>query len=217
MTAAVGKLVKVVWGGKFYTDEWACSVHMAAIDAGSPVNFNVDDLKPALLDWFTRVNSYTSSKATLEFVKANEVDKVTGRYVDGSNPRTALFPPGVVGSSSAGAQPSQLSTCITMHTDLVRGRASHGRFYPPGGFPGLGVDGRMPANFVKDMADSAQELLSELNAVTGFAGAWRVVVWSQIGQTAQTAERVSVGRVVDTQRRRRSSLDEDPQFATANI
>jgi len=75
---------------------------------------------------------------------------------------------------------------------------------------------------VQRMADSNQELLSELNAVARGAFpagplAPLACVFSAVGNLAFNVERVSVGKVADTQRRRRSSIPEDRIFALAAV
>lgn len=191
----------------------------AGIIAEPALLTSADGFKAPLSDWFIRAASFIQLGAKLEYVKFNLIDKATGHYTNQGETIESLFSPLVV--HDGGVQiPNQLTQAITLHSDVSRGRGSKGRFYPPssfmstGGTTNIGADGRISAANAKATADSAQELISELNAA---ASSFNAVVWSQLAQQARAVEKVSVGRVVDTQRRRRSSLDEDRQFATADV
>jgi hypothetical protein len=219
MTVMTGALYKVVWGGKLnQTDEWACSIHMAS-DVPNPGTDITESLQPPIHDWFSRADTLIQAGANLEFVKCNEVNRADGKY-SLQVTHQSFWNPIISGpGDSARRVPGQLTQVISLHTAISRGRGAHGRFFPPTAYS-IGLSnklddtGRVEAGIAKLMADSAQELLSELAA----AATPRIpVVWSQAGQVAQSVIRVSCGRVIDTQRRRRSSLDEDRQFATAEV
>ena len=77
-----------------------------------------------------------------------------------------------------------------------------------------GIDGRISAARALDYAKGVSALLAGINDVYLTEGVSAVAgVASKQGSGAfQTVVQVSVGRVVDTIRSRRSKLDEDPQF-----
>lgn len=221
MAPLTGSIAKLAFGGKMAGgDEWSISMIMAATTNDPAMLATADGFKAPLTDWFGREDSHIHPRATLEYVKFNLISRTTGKYTEDGVARNSVFSPVVLAPAGALDVPNQLTSVITTHSVLARGRGSKGRFYPPstcmaGGGPSmLSTDGRLYAANAKDMADSAQELLSEINAVTAV---FTLVVFSRIANQAHPIERVSVGRVVDTQRRRRSSLAEDRQFATANV
>ena len=221
MPVLTGPLAKLVWGGNLTDKEtWACSLHLAGgegefLDDGLLLDSYVLPLK----DWFERSDSNINQIATLDFVKFNEVDKVTGRYSDAGASNTFFVVPPHEGNASTQPGPPQLTAAVTLQTDKVRGRASKGRFYPPIGVQLatttiMGLDGLLTTAKALAMANSAQELLSEINAVSAVMN---VCVWSQIGQEARAVETVSVGRAVDTQIRRRKGMVDSRVAATAAV
>jgi hypothetical protein len=238
MSELPGPLLKLVWGGALYaTEEWACSVHMAGIGSGDFEPTDLTPLKAPLQDWMERITSKISTGATLGYVKLNQIARgPVGKDLPGGkqDPNRAtnqlIFSPVIGGSTVFGRSPGQNTQVITLRTEISRGRGSSGRFYPPTCAGALtdnnvAADGRVIAAVAAGMADSAQELLSEINALWDIAGPWGstgvpksvVSVWSGAAQKAYAVERVACGRVIDTQRRRRSSLAEDPQFAGSNV
>lgn len=221
MPALIGPIAKLAWGGSMAGgDEWSCSVMLAGMSADPTVPENADGFKLPLSDWFLRDSTHIATSTTLDYVKFNLIDKATGRYSNPSESFTSLYtPPFGWPHDAVFAVPNQLTQCVTIHSDLSRGRGSKGRFYPPTNMRGsttnaFGTDGRNSVYATQAMADSAQELLSEINSA---AEGFRVCVWSQAGQGARAVDRVSVGRVIDTQRRRRNSLDEGRLFAAAGV
>lgn len=220
MAVLTGPIFKLVFGGTMPgLDEWSCSMILAGEVANPSLVATAVDYKPAFTAWWGRASSSIAPGATLEYVKFNQINKSDGKYTSSGTSDTALYAPALIGNPTSFKLPNQCTQAVTLHSELSRGRGSKGRFYPPtttfdGTSQTLGTDGRVGAVWSKGEADSAATLLNAINAI---AVNLSVVVWSQIGQAAHGVEKVSVGRVVDTQRRRRSSLDEDRQFATATI
>lgn len=221
MGVLTGELHKIVFGGPLYGSEsWACSLHMMTADAETEEDaLALPLLLPPINDWFLRQGTQMSPGAKLAFIKSNRVDKVTGHYSDATDSNTLFLDP-VINAPLTGHAPPQNTVALSWHTDIIRGRASHGRIFPPtassnvGGTDLVGTDGRVTLPLTLGMADSAQELLAELNNATVNLTA---VVWSQIGQTGRAIETVSCGRVTDTQRRRRRNLLEERVFAAAPV
>lgn len=149
------------------------------------------------------------STATLTMIKFNEID-VNGRYA--STERTVLheFDPGVNGVGGT-TMPPQVALAITLRTAQRRGRASSGRFYIPRLGGTIGSDGRLTAASAIQAAYAATTFLNSLN--TALEGIGRVAVASDIGAGAiNDVTHVEVGRVLDTIRSRRRSLDEERQI-----
>lgn len=201
-------------------DEWSCSLILAGEVASPTLEADAAEFKVPIKAWFDRTASAINSGVTLEYVKFNQINKSDGKYTSTSASDTFILSPVSTSPLAQAARvPNQNTQAITLHSDLARGRGSKGRFYPPttshnGSTMKMDADGRMDLVFTKALADSAEQLLNDINAL---AVNLSVVVWSQVGQSAHGVEKVSCGRVVDTQRRRRNSLEEDRQFATDPI
>lgn len=202
--AVAGHLSKIVWGGTLAGSEsWSCGLHFISPDA-APLDDNL--VAQAVGQWFTRLTSNISSLAKLEWCKVNKIDPTTGLYVDAANPRTVFIDPVVSGGSSPNFP--HLSVCVSTYTAAARGRASKGRFYPPtSGGLSLGTDGKIVEAVALEMSASAAQLITDLNGTnTG-----ECVVFSKIGQSILEISGCRVGRVADTQQRRRRNLTEDYQ------
>lgn len=99
----------------------------------------------------------------------------------------------------------QASIVVSLKTALPRGRGHAGRFYPPPQDIVVSNDGRVQANTRDSLMLPYQTLFNAL--VTAMGG--RLVVASSLASTFQPVNRFAIGRVIDTQRRRRSSLSEE--------
>lgn len=200
-----GKLYRLVWGGRlFETDEWANSVHIHA-----PADLPDDPAAyvPAITAFHQAPSSLTSNAADLEYVKFNEIDPLTGKYASQANSFTHLLPVPVVGGSTNPGWP-QISVSVGLTTVLQRGRGHAGRFYLPMGYSSPDAGGRLTAAAAMSVASNARTMINAFNAVNVDG---KVVVFSKVAQTVTFVTGTRCGRVVDTQRRRRSSLDEEYQ------
>jgi hypothetical protein len=145
-----------------------------------------------------------SAAAKLEWIKYNVIDPVTGRYADPTQSHTFNVVPPTPGLYSPG--PPQLTMAISLLTDQARGRGHAGRVYPPsGGLNALGADGRMAVLDTQNSANAFRTLLMAIQT----AGSTDIVIYSKAAQSFTAVTKTSVGRVLDTQRRRRSSLSEE--------
>lgn len=214
-----GNFLRLVVEGAGYTGErWSWGLSM-----GTPAGLSLSGASPsvpagivAAVRKYHAVAGVVSPSAKLDLIKFNYIG-ADGRYVfESESVREEITPP--VPGNGAGTPPPQLAICCTLRTAKARGRGSRGRFYSP--YPtGAGsvgaVDGRLAANIAKIYADAAATLINDLNAVDvndSPAAGMRVIVASDAGPGAfEPVTAVEVGRVVDTMRSRRSSLDEDYQ------
>lgn len=196
-----GHLHTIQFGGKMaVTEGWSCSLHFLTAGAAFA---SLNPLKAAILAWWRDPNSLINGLATLNFVKANEIVPLTGKYLDtaGSN--------GVVFNDEAPANattrvPPQLTIAHTLRTASQRGLASRGRYFPPTGISTVDVNGQLDSGQCAGLASVAKGLLDSINSLDG----GRVVVFSKKGQSTMVVTSVAVGTVIDTQRRRRKSLKE---------
>ena len=160
----------------------------------------------AVVAFHTSADSGISNAAVLKTIKFNEIG-TNGRYASESATVMEEFETGRAGSRGA-VMPPQVALAITLRTAKRRGRAHAGRFYIPFGGGNLSLEGALyPAEQQKIVA-AVTKFLRDLN--TAAAGIGRLAVASDIGVGAiETITHCEVGRVLDTLRTRRKSIDEN--------
>ena len=193
------------FGGPLYSDIWQCTLHMEG--AGMPTaDAALDDLVQDLSTWMAA--SQSASSAALAWVKFNEIDPISRRYKSATDTYERILTTPVKGTVEGNGMPQQ-TLCVSLLTGAKRGLASRGRFYPPATVLSLGSDGTVSKTGVNLVASAARTLITNLNNWPGtdtpFNG--QVVVLGGNGVTRNITA-VSVGNVMDTQRRRRSKLRE---------
>lgn len=213
--AVVGHLHKIVFGGRLAVSEtWSCSLHFLNPDAGPLVIPGL--MASAISLWLERATSLISNLAYLDYIKANELNPasipstVVGkpasppftRYLSETDVNQYDLAVPDQGLSSAG--PPQISYAVSTTTGFLRGPAHAGRFYPPAGLLPVAADGRLSVAGTQGMAASAAQLITDLNG----SNVGSCVIYSGIGLTTRQITGVRVGRVADTQRRRRRNLVE---------
>jgi hypothetical protein len=198
------------WGGKLPGGEqWSNGLRFygpsASADADAAAM--LANCAAAVSAFHTRAASKISTGAKLSFVKMNGID-VNGHYIsDGTN--EALFAD-IVGGAGAASVANQIALAVTLTTGYSRGPAHKGRIYLP--VPAAFVDatGLVPAADAIAVSGSVDTFIAALNAVNA---AWKVGIFSRkLGAPGHRQVTGNlVGRVLDTQRRRRRSLIEDYQ------
>lgn len=205
--------VYVQWGGKLPGNEqWSCGLRMRR-KTGTAVTADEASLLPgvgaALVAFHGRDTTNLGTGAKLSFVKTNVID-VTGHYADSGGTTQAIYADVPGGGTSAQVFPHQVALAVTLTTGFSRGPAHKGRFYLPLFNSTLEAGGVIPATVAAMVSGSVDTLLTDLNAVNTN---YEVAVFSRkLGAAGN--RRVTgnlVGRVLDTQRRRRRSLAEDYQ------
>lgn len=218
------------FGGSLYGSEiWSCGIRVAR-----PIETGLGDLPETYVDDYVNdirafINTtYFNDQTTLDFVKCNKIGP-DGRYMSS----THTVERQLAGTTGALAQgrgtggsyvPPQSSLAVTLHTAKQRGPGSRGRFYVPAPVAAASVlaDGRLPdpasggslyANFVGHCVTFIRNLNNM--PLVDPDNAPRVVVATPGGRNMPEGDNivvtgVSVGRVVDTQRRRRNALEEAP-------
>lgn len=218
--AIVGHLHKIVFGGRLATTEsWSCSLHFLNPDPGVIV---IPGLLSSAVDlWHKRVTSNISMVSYLDYIKVNELNpnsvpssvplkppsKPFTRYLSETDVNELQIITPALGTKTPG--PPQISYACSTTTGFLRGPAHQGRFYPPVGQLSVGSDGRLDAGTAMGMAVSAAQLITDLNG----SAVGSCVVFSGIGLVAREITGIKVGRVADTQRRRRRALVEEYQQA----
>lgn len=163
----------------------------------------------AVTAFHSNANIGIGTQAVLTTIKFNEID-VNGRYANTGETVLHEFDPGVPGTGTT-SMPPQVALAITLRTAKTRGRAHAGRFYIPRIAGAIGTDGRLSAAQAAQIGTVATTFLNSLN--TALNGIARVAVLSDVGTGAvNDVTHVEVGRVLDTMRSRRRSLDEERQI-----
>lgn len=220
------------FGGKLPGNEdWSCGIRLAgtgvgvteamsdAILAGMDVGaFLETHAAPKVLAYFTDGNLSLSASALLTFAKLNLILR-TGHY-DSLNSHEHVFA-NVNGAGGANNRPpNQVALAVSLTTGFDRGPAHRGRFYLP--LPAGLVDsaGLWPANLAVSAAAATKTFLEALSDVPGIdlpGSPGAVVMSRKAGSPAcRRVTGVEVGRVLDTQRRRRRSLPETYQSNTVD-
>lgn len=162
------------------------------------------------------------SNVKLTGIKLNRINE-TGHYADPVS-REHTYPSPISGGGGAVNVAAQLALAATLRTAVPRGRGSKGRMFLPQ--PAaltqsqLGADGRLTTANATTVANAVRTLIVNINAAYGTMQSGdeqlgRVGVASNAGEGIfREVTQVSVGRVPDTIRSRRSKLIEDAQFST---
>jgi hypothetical protein len=154
---------------------------------------------------FWQTSSLISQGASLELIKLNEIG-TDGRYTQDASVEHEMAPK-LLGTGTSWSPPSQVAMVVSTRTAANRGRAHAGRFYLP--IPGRPpvLDGMWAQGEQSELAKAAWTWITELN--TALPG-YQASVLSNLGiGAARPITHVRVGKVFDTMRSRRSSLDEN--------
>lgn len=217
---------RVTWSGVFGTlalpvEEWSMGLSLGPVD-GSPFLTRADleaDLNAFSDAWVELQagvgNNCHLTETTLALVDAtgHTPREASGAFIQAKGLGTALSGTGTSG------MPLQVALVISQHS-LTAGATGRGRFYLPSPVPGtVASDGRM------SVATRDAHLLRATafcNAVQNLAvtNGYGTLVVASSGSASQGIApglrpviNVSVGRVLDTQRRRRGDLEEERLLA----
>lgn len=214
----------LVWGGTLPGGEiWTNSLRMAETEETVLTNDTAGWDVEALLDHYTTVinthhansSAYISTRAKLTFVKFNRVN-VSGHYIDEMTHLREFAP--VAGGASDVHYPNQICIVITLTTAASRGLAHMGRIFAP--LPVAAVqdtDGLISTASVGSIIGAYKTFIEALSDVPGLdtSGTPGVCVMSKVGAgMTRRVNGIKVGRVLDTQRRRRNALEENYAIAT---
>lgn len=199
-----------VSGGIRGSEEWSIGLRMLAngFDGTQEDQQNrLDLVRAAFESWWTGQN-VISSACTVQTLKLNRID-TNGKYLYDYTIRHDYATPLTAPQTST--HPNQVSLVATLETGLTRGLAHRGRLFLPVPPMPVGTDGRMSQANAAGAATKVAELITALN---GVAITDDVVVMSQVNAGAsRPVTGVSVGRVLDTMRSRRTSLAEGRELA----
>jgi hypothetical protein len=200
----------VQWGGKLPGGEqWSCGFRMWRADGSDDADAvtNLTRVGAAISAFHSRATTGISNRALLSFVKCNAIT-VTGHYV-GSGTNQTVFPDiaGGANTNSGVVPPNQIALAVSLTTGFSRGAAHRGRFFLPLPMSDTGYDGLATVNFTDAVKTSCDQLLTAVNA----GGGEQMVIMSRKAGAPghRFVTGFQVGRVLDTQRRRRGSLAEN--------
>lgn len=207
--------VKLTFGGGVFddTDIWSCGINFfdtseTGGDWGSTtLQPFAEQAAEAISAWFSNEDAYISSKAQLQWVKAAMID-TAGKYTPY---QIGIYDfPTPINGHSTDLIPPQISTVLSFETNRTRGLAHAGRIYPP--LSGtIGADGYIPDGTTSAMSEVGAQLIRSLNvtAESVFNEHVHAAILSKVGEGAfGIIDKVSVGNVLDTQRRRRDAFVE---------
>lgn len=209
----------LTWGGVCaQTEIWQCGAKFAPdgnaeIFTGAFESIGMDDIFDDIETWFKSGNTgaQIGTLSDLRWVKLavlNELGtyKFDPRIVERSpvtSPVTTVYPP-------------QVCYVVSLSSGQSLGRANHGRFYvpTPSAIAGQSSDGRISAQNANNMRDAARTMLSAVEGEISTVGVGaHLAIMSKLGGgTTKRVTRIAVGRALDTQRRRRNKLQEDPEY-----
>jgi hypothetical protein len=206
------------WGGSAWAglEQWSCGVklkHLGGSDL-APMQEEcvdtIDECVAAVTAFLGTVAAKWSQSSTLNWVSLNVINANTERYE---------YPNAVVKTENLNVVPvgglgiPQVATCVTTRGIPVRGPAAFGRFYIPCGLTTLEADGQLPQATALGVANAASTFLTALSNIASGLGpdAWAPWHYSnaQSGPADSSIQEISVGRIYDTQRRRRNTLLEE--------
>lgn len=205
--------------GNTDSEQWSIGLHLGGSGWGGQGEATPDPIPPGAMTAFAAVGKTYFTGATwspsvkLMEVRGYVVDSA-GKSLYGTD--TALVASPINGTGSTNAHPWQVALVATLTTAITRGPGRFGRVYLPG--PAVAIvtgDGLISATDAGNYAVNFRNFLNSLNdAAEGFrSGTSRAVcVASGVGNGRMDAVTgIRVGRVLDTQRRRRRSLLEEYQ------
>lgn len=197
------------WGGKLPGNEqWSCGLRLTP-KVGDGVGVSpamLAAVTSAVTTLHSAAGTHIHPLAKLSFVKLNPIG-TDGLYAFDSTEEVAVADV-AGGGASTNLYPNQVAIVVSLTTGFSRGPAHRGRFYLP--LPSMGIDatGSITVQDAVAVGASVDTFMTALNAADV---AYEVSVMSRkLG--APGHRRVTgneIGRVLDTQRRRRRSLIED--------
>lgn len=209
--------ILVQWGGRLLNpilgaDIWTNSVRAHWTNSGGITTMEgyLNEMSPNLKTWFIGANSGMASIATLDFVKANQIN-AAGHYVDPVT-HVRFYPAGTVGGAAPTA-PQFTSVVWSWETPIVRGKAAKGRIYPPN-FTGTSPEfaGALNAQQQQNNLTSALALLA---VIANRDASWITpAIYSESSGEHQDITGVRVGNVMDVQRRRKNAYVENYREAS---
>lgn len=196
------------WGGTLPGNEvWSCGLRFASVGGFTPVHDEpmLTAVKNAVQTYHTAANTKVSSRALLTFCKLNVIG-TDGHYV-GEDTHEFVYTPVGGGGSDTTTPANQVAWAVSLTTGVERGPAHRGRFYLPLPVVMPQSSGLLDTTLCTNLVTQTNTFLAALNAAHASAA---VAVFSRKSGAAahRNVTGCQVGKVLDTQRRRRNKLVE---------
>lgn len=197
-------------GPLYVSEAWSCTLSFSGGTIPTPTQAMADGAGEA----FRRLiqdseGPLIANRAGLATVKLARIG-ADGLYVD---PRPVSWVSPDVGGSrgqSGTNVPPQIALAVTLEGSNPRGPAGRGRFYLPVPAGALQTDGRLTEAYAAHAAHLSAAMIREAEAAIGLqAYIVGAATAKGRGPARQQVAQVSVGRVLDTIRSRRTSLPEE--------
>jgi hypothetical protein len=215
--------LQLTWGGWLPGNEsWSCSIKLANAVNEAILNDTYLDgidlqdaidgyLKDAVLAFHTDPRTLISGACYLDFAKVALIGR-QGLYPPDQNAHEHVFAH-IAGGGSGAIPPNQIALAVSLTTGFTRGAAHRGRFYLPATTtPLVGTTGLISDAAADGVAAAAKAFVEAISDVPGLDTPYSpgAVVMSRKSGQARTRQvtGIAVGKVIDTQRRRRRSLPE---------
>lgn len=198
----------VQWGGKLPGGEqWSCGFRLRKKTAGVIDNGTglLTGISGAVSTFHANSNSFISRDAKLSYVKVNAVG-TDGKYI-GQGTNQALYADVAGGLAVTQMYPNQIAWGVSLTTGFSRGPAHRGRFYLPLPCCSMDTDSRVLTAQADALKGAVQTMIDTVNGVNPD---YEMAVFSRkLGSPGnRRITGVAIGKVLDTQRRRRRSLVE---------
>lgn len=203
-------------GGEPY-EQWNTSV---ALSAGGDLSTAsrqqiADDLRDDFAAWCTTTESNFAGNTYFTEVRLDHVGD-NGR-IDTDAVFSQVSGAGATYSSGQAFLPPSCAVVLTLDTG-GRGRSRFGRMYLPLLKVRVGDDGCMPQITQDEILGSCRTLLTNISNLPGIDAGAGVVVASGAGAGAlKPVQSIRVGRVVDTMRSRRRSMEESYRSVSLSV
>lgn len=199
-------------GPLYVAEAWSCTLSFAGAGTPpAPTQAAVDACGAAWSAFFsdTTNGALIAQKAALQVVKVARIGG-DGLYMDPKATEWAAGgATGVIGAGNTNPAP-QLALAVTLEGPNPRGAAGRGRFYIPAPAGVVMNDGRVSADYAGAVGTAAARLIRQCEAALGLeAHIVGAATKTGRGPARQEVAAVSVGRVLDTIRSRRTSLPEE--------
>jgi hypothetical protein len=209
---------QLVWGGDWTEQVLAEEIWVNSIRfqgdwlPDSQWNDLLDEMKAKVATYHAK--AVHSHMCRLKWVKLNQIN-AEGKYAQSWKTFERDYTPPVVGTGTAGLLPLQNTVAVTFHTARQRGIGSRGRMFMPGvRVPEIATTGILAPADATARRQAVAEFIGTLRVNNqGWTGVPAVVSKGAANGAgdglAAPITAVSVGRIVDTQRRRRNKLREN--------
>ena len=208
--------IKFSWGGTLADglEIWSCGLSLfIGSDPGqvfsqwNTFKSNFSGYVSAVEAFITEPDANVPTGVQLGWVKGALID-TDGTYMD-----EPIESPATASGTQTGGYLPQGALVYTLVSDRWKDPGRYNRFYLPTAAPTGATAWRLSENNAQDAADAGAVFINALNAVSGNPLP-SVDVLSPAGSGwTHVVEEVRVGRLIDTQRRRRNAISEDYQTA----